>query len=166
LVYKVYCDRQNLNFWHLNFFSKSTNNLYKHIKEHTKKSTRYQFDGGGKALLFSSDELLPYVLTDLHEQQYQFLQCVTKKQKQSLVLHDGEVLYNVPLNILAPKLTLKIAKELANLHNVYVPLKILLKNVQILLQDHKCQCDEFLSVFKPYKVVSNTEHQQTWLSEP
>jgi hypothetical protein len=37
-----------------------------------------------------------------------------------------------------------------------------LKNVQILLQDHKCQCDEFLSVFKPYKVGSNAEHQQTW----
>jgi hypothetical protein len=162
LVYKVYCDRRNLYFWHLNFFSKSTNNLYEHIKEHTEKSTRYQFYGGGKALLFSSDELLPYVSTDLHEQQYQFLQCVTKKQKQSLVLHDGEVLSNVPLDILAPKLTLKIAKELANLHDVYVPSKILLKNVQILLQDHKCQCDEFWSVFKPYKVVSNAERQQTW----
>jgi len=59
LVYKVYCDCCNLYFWHLNFFSKSTNNLYKHIKEHTEKSTRYQFYSGGKALLFSSDELLP-----------------------------------------------------------------------------------------------------------
>ena len=31
-----------------------------------------------------------------------------------------------------------------------------------MLQDHKCQCGEFLSVFKPCKVASNAEHQQTW----
>jgi len=162
LVDKVYHDHQNLHFWDLKIFSKSRNDSYTHIKEHAEKSTRYQFHGGGKALIFSADELLPYASSDLHEQQYQFLHCIMKKQKQSLVLHDGDILCNVPLNILAPKLTLKIAKELANLHDVYVPSKILLKNVQILLQDHKCQCNEFLSVFKPYKVVSNTEHQQSW----
>ena len=162
MVHNIYHDYQNLHFWHLNFFSKSRNDSDPCIKEHAEKSTRYQFYGGGKALLFSSDELLPYASTNLHEQQYQFLQCVTKKQKQSLVLHDGEVLCNVPLNMLAPKLTLKIAKELANLHNVYMPSKTLLKNVQILLQDHKCQCNEFLSVFKPYKVSSNAERQQSW----
>jgi hypothetical protein len=162
MVHKIYYDYQNLHFWHLKFFSKFRYDFYPHIKEQAEKSTSYQFYGGGKALLFSSDELLPYASTNLHEQQYLFLQCVTKKQKQSLVLHDGEVLCNVPLNILAPKLTLKIAKELAKLHDVYMPSKTLLKNVQILLQDHKCQCDEFLSVFKPYKVGSNAEHQQTW----
>src|SRR5882762_11024715 len=162
LVHRLYHDYQNLDFWHLNFFPKSKNDSHTHIIEHPEKSTRYQFYGGGKALLFSSDELLPYALTDLYEPQYQFLQCVTKKQKQSLVLHDGEVQCNVPLNILAPKLTLKIAKELAKLHGVYMPSKTPLKNVQMLLQDHKCQCEVFLSTFKPYKVASNAEHQQTW----
>ena len=162
MVHKIYYDYQNLHFWHLKFISKFKYDFYPHIKEQAEKSTSYQFYGVGKALLFSSDELLPYASTNLHEQQYLFLQCVTKKQKQSLVLHDGEVLCNVPLNVLAPKLTLKIAKELAKLHDVYMPSKTLLKNVQTLLQDHKCQCDEFLSVFKPYKVSSNAEHQRTW----
>jgi hypothetical protein len=32
-----------------------------------------------------------------------------------LALNDGDVLCSMPLNILAPKLTLKAAKELANL---------------------------------------------------
>jgi hypothetical protein len=132
LVHRVYHDYQNshfqnLHFWHLKFFSKSKNDSHTHIKEHAEKLSRYQFHGGGKVLLFSSDELLPYVSTDLHKQQYQFLHCITKKRKQSLVLHDGDVLCNVPLNILAPKLTLKTAKELANLHDMYMPSKILLK---------------------------------------
>jgi hypothetical protein len=69
----------------------------------------------------------------------------------------------VPLNILAAKLTLKAAKEPANLHNMYMPSKILLQNAQILLQNHKCEtCEDLLAAFKPYKVVSNMEHQQTW----
>jgi len=48
-----------------------------------------------------------------------FCRGVKKKQKHSLVLNDGDVLCNVPLNILASKLTLKTAKELANLHDMY-----------------------------------------------
>jgi len=101
-------------------------------------------------------------LSDLHEQQYQFLHCVQKSQKQNLALDDG-VLCSVPLNILAPKLTLKAAKELANLHDMYMPSKIPLQDAQILLQDHKCEtCKDLLAAFRPYKVVSNTERQQTW----
>src|ERR1700727_3933414 len=97
LVHRVYHDYQNLCFWHLNLFSKYRSNSYTHIKEElTEKSTRYQFFGGGKALLFSSDELLPYASTDLLEQHYQFIQCVKKNQKQDLVLNDGDVLCNVP----------------------------------------------------------------------
>jgi hypothetical protein len=75
------------------FFSKYRNDSHAPIKqEHIEKSTRCQFHGGGKALLFSSDELLPYSLTDLHKQQYQFLHGVKKNQKQSLVFNDGDVL--------------------------------------------------------------------------
>src|ERR1700733_6722537 len=152
LVYKLYHNHQNACIWNLYFFPKYKNGSHAHIREeHTKKSTRYQFHGGGKALLFSSDELLSYSSTDLHEQQYQFLHGVKKNQKQSFVLNDGDVLCNVPLNILAPKLTLKTAKELANLHDMYMPSKILLKNAQILLEDHKCEaCDELLALFTPY----------------
>src|SRR6202050_590651 len=88
---------------------------------------------------------------------------VTKKHKQSLVLQDGNILCNMPLNILAPKLTLKTAKDLANLHDMYMPSKILLKNTQILLEGHKCEtCEDVLARFGPYKVASNAEHQQTW----
>jgi len=120
LVHIVYHDYQNLHFWNLNSFPKYKIGTCTHIiEEQTEKSSTYQFHGGGKALLFSFDELFPYASTDLHEQQYQFLQGVKKKQKHSLVLNDGDVLCNVPLNILASKLTLKTAKELANLHDMY-----------------------------------------------
>jgi len=69
----------------------------------------------------------------------------------------------VPLNVLVPKLTLKSAKEVANLHDIYMPSKILLKNAHILLENHKCEtCPDLLAVFKPYKAASNAEYQQTW----
>ena len=166
-VYRLYCNHQNGCFQHLGSVSKYRNDSHAPItEEYTEKSTRCQFHGGGKALLFSSDELLPYSSTDLHEQQYQFRHGVKKIQNESLVLDDGDVLCNVPLKILAPKLTLKVAKELANLHDMYMPSKILLKNAQILLVNHKCEtCGNISAVFRPYKVVSNAEHQQTWYSK-
>ena len=41
--------------------------------------------------------------------------------------------------------------------------KILLKTMQLLLEDHKCEtCKELLFIFRPYKIASNAEHQQTW----
>ena len=99
----------------------------------------------------------------MNEQQYQFQRCVKKNNKQSLCLNDGDVLCSVPLNMLAPKLTLKAAKELANLHDMYMPSKILLKNAQILLENHECEtCPDLLAVFEPYRVASNTERQKTW----
>jgi hypothetical protein len=129
---------------------------------HLKKSHQFHFYGGGKALIFSSDELFSYSSGDLQDQQYQFLRCIKKNDMQESVLNDDEVLCNVPLHILAPKLTLRCVKNISILHDVFMPAKILLKNAQILLQDHKCQCGVFLSVFKPYKVASNAERQQTW----
>jgi len=45
---------------------------------------------------------------------------------------------------------------------MFMPYKIQLKNAQILLKEHKCQCGEFMSVFKPHKVASNSQHQKTW----
>jgi hypothetical protein len=116
----------------------------------------------GKALTFASDELLPYTLTALHEQQYQFLQCVKKDNKENNVLNDSEIFCSVPLDILASKLTLVTAKKLAVLHNMHMPSKILLKNAHILLEEHKCQtCDDLLAIFKLYKVAS----QKTWYQE-
>jgi len=71
------------------------------------------------------------------------------------------------LDVLVPRLTLKSAKELVNLHDIYMPSKILLKNVHILLKNHKCEtCPDLLAIFKPYKTASNTEYQQTWWSGP
>jgi hypothetical protein len=70
---------------------------------------------------------------------------------QESVLNNDEVFCNVPLHILALKLTLKCVKNISILHDMFMPSKILLKNAQILLQDHKCQCGVFLLVFKPYK---------------
>ena len=163
-VHRVYCDYEHLCVWHWNFFSNYKINSHAYLKEDQfEKSSKFHVYGGGKALIFSSDELCTYVSSDLHEQQYQFQKCIKKDNKQGLHHDDGDVLCSVPLNILAPKLTLKAAKELANLHDMYMPSKILVKNAQILLQNHKCEtCPDLLAVFKPYTVASNAEHQQTW----
>jgi len=119
--------------------------------------------GGGKSLIFSSDELHSYSSANLHEQQYQFLQCIKKNNIQTLDPNDGNVLCSVPLNVLVSKLTLKSVKELAKLHDIYMPSKILLKDAYILLANHKCEtCSDLLAVFKPYKAASNAEYQQTW----
>ena len=85
--------------------------------------------GGGKALIFSSDKLLPYASADLHDQQYQFLQCVKKNNKQDPVLND-DVLCNMPLDVLAPKLTLKCVKDISTLHDMFMPFRILLNLLQ------------------------------------
>jgi hypothetical protein len=126
-VHQIYHNYQNRCFWQ---FKKYSKNSHTQIKEEcSDKSTRCHFYGGGKALIFSSNELHTYASTDLNEQQYQFQQCVKKDNKQKLHLNDGDVLCSVPLNILAPKLTLKAAKELANLRDMYMPSKILLGGV-------------------------------------
>src|ERR1700691_6070802 len=96
LVHKACHDYQNLCFWPLNAFLKYKKDSHTYIKKELGKSTRYQFLGGGKALLFSSDELLAYASTDLLEQQYQFLRCVKKDDKQILDLDNGNVLCSVP----------------------------------------------------------------------
>ena len=69
----------------------------------------------------------------------------------------------MPIDVLAPKLTLKCIKQLATLHNMYMPSRILLKDAQLLLQDHKCQmCGDFLTAFQPYQVASNADYQRKW----
>jgi hypothetical protein len=78
-LHKLYQGYQNLRFQHLRVFLTDKNVSRTQINEKFKKSTRFQFYGGGKALIFTSDELLPYTSTVLHEQQYQFLRCVKKK---------------------------------------------------------------------------------------
>jgi len=165
-LHKLYHGHQNLYFQHLGVFTADKNICQTPVKEQFKKSNQFQFYGGGKALVFASDELFLYTSIALPEQQYQFLQCVKRDNKQNNVLSEGEIFCSVPLNVLAPKLTLVAAKKLAVLHDMYMPSKILLKNAQILLEEHKCQtCDDILAVFKPYKVASNAVHQKTWYQE-
>jgi hypothetical protein len=152
-----------LDFWDLKFFSNCKNNSHTHIKEDSEKSTTFHFHGGGKSLIFSSDKLHSCSSADLHEQQYQFLQCIKKDNIQTLDPNDGNVLCSMPLNVLVPKLTLKSVKELAKLHDMYMPSKILLKDAHISLKNHKCEtCSDLPAVFKFYKAASNAEYQRTW----
>ena len=132
-------------------------------EEQSDKSTTFHFHGGGKAVVFSSDELQPYISTYLHEKQYQFLRCIKKKEKQTLDIIDGDMLCRVPLTILVPKLTLTSTKALANLHDMYMPSKILAVNARILLENHKCEtCPDLLALFRPYKIASSAERQKIW----
>src|ERR1700691_4435863 len=103
--HQIHHDYQSWCFWQLKKYS---NNSHAHTKEEcSNKSTKNHFSGSGKVLIFSFDELHPYVSADLHEQQYQFLLCVKKDNKQRLSLNSGDVACNVPLTILAQKMTLK-----------------------------------------------------------
>jgi hypothetical protein len=57
-VHQIYHEYQNWCFWQLKKYS---NNSHTHITEECfDNSTRYHFYGGGKALIFSFDELHPY----------------------------------------------------------------------------------------------------------
>jgi len=137
-----------------------------HIKDESSDiSTRNEVYGGGISLvIFSSDELRRYASDDLCEQQYQYIRCIKRDNRQGSDLDEvNDVHCSVPLDILVPKLTLKFAKELANLHDMYMPSKILQKDALILLENHKCEtCPDLLAVFKPYKAASNAQYQQTW----
>jgi predicted nucleotidyltransferase len=57
----------------------------------------------------------------------------------------------MPLNVLVPQLTLKSAKELANLHDMYMPSQILLKNAHILLENHKVK---LVQIFLQYLILT------------
>ena len=85
---------------------------------------------------------------------------VLKEMMQGSDLSDGNVHCSVPLNILVPKLSLKFAKELANLHDMYyMPSKIRLKNAYILLGNHKCEtCPDFLNLIKQLPMLSINKH--------
>jgi hypothetical protein len=163
-VCRVYGDYQNFQFWPLNIFSNYRVKSHACIREEPSENlTRFHVCGGGKASIFSFDELFPYTSTDLHEQQYQFIRCVKEKDKHNLVFNDDNLLCSVPLNVLAPKLTLKAAKEIANSHDMYMPSKVQLKNAQVLLENHKCEtCPALLTVFQPYRIAFNAKYQQTW----
>ena len=83
-VYQIYHDYQNQCFWQLKNYLNISSVHTK--KEYSDKSTGFHYYGGGKALIFSSDELRLYVSADLHEQQYQFLQCVKQNDKQNIYI--------------------------------------------------------------------------------
>ena len=159
-VYELYL----ASSWHLRkFISDKQPNFNVQIRENqSSRLTEFEFYGGGQALIFSMDELLPYALTDLSVPQYKFIQCVKICHKQSPVLADDEILCKIPLNALAPKLTIKYAKKISMLHDIFMPSKIQLKNAQTLLKRHKCQCGDFVSIFKPHVVVPNSNRQKTW----
>ena len=67
-LHKLYCGHQNLCFQHLRFFSANIIVPQTQIKEQFNKSNQFQIYGGGKALIFASDELPSYALTALHKQ--------------------------------------------------------------------------------------------------
>ena len=60
-------------------------------EENPTKSHQFHFYGGGKALIFSSDELCSYSSGDLQDQQYQFLRYIKKNDVQESVLNNDEV---------------------------------------------------------------------------
>ena len=157
LVHKICHDYQNLRFWHLKIIPKPKT-IIMHSSEikNQKNQPDINFLVVGNLFYFHLMIFSHMLCLTSMSSIISFFQCVKKSQKQNLPFDDNCVLCNVPLNTLAPKLILKAANELANLHSIYMPPKILLQN-------HKCETSEdSLAAFKPYKVAPNTEYQQTW----
>jgi hypothetical protein len=165
MVDKLDCSVQ---WWHtdnLGRISSCRKDLdHKILNEPPEMPIKYEFHGGGPSLVFSLDELSPYASINLNEMQYKFVKCVKTTDKHTYNSEvESAVLCTVPLNILAPKLTMKCIKDLASLHQIFIPARTLVKDAQMLLQEHKCdKCDDFICLFKPYKVQSNTQRQQNW----
>ena len=137
-VYKLYLGSQKSSFWHLKLLPDEQTNFNVQIREsHLNRSNGSYFYGGGQALILSSEEL-PYASHGLLKLQYKFLQYIKICNKQSPILTDDEILCKIPLDVLAPKLTVKCAKEISTLHDIFMPCKIQLKNAQGLLKEHKC----------------------------
>ena len=63
-VCRIYQDHHNLCFWHLKIFS---NDSCGYRRKEISETNRSEFYSGGKALVFSSDELSPYASADLHQ---------------------------------------------------------------------------------------------------
>ena len=126
-----------LGIWKILFQINSLTSIYR-SETQSSRLTEFEFYGGGQALIFSMDELLPYALTDLSVPQYRLIQCVKICHKQSPVIADDEILCKIPLNSLAPKLTIKYAKKISMLHDMCMPSKFRLNNTRTLLKRHKC----------------------------
>src|ERR1700733_10756479 len=64
-VCRIYQYHHKLCFQHLKIFS---NGSHVSTRKEISKPNRSEFYGGGKALIFSSDDRHPYVSADLHKQ--------------------------------------------------------------------------------------------------
>jgi hypothetical protein len=107
-VYNLYLGYQKPSYWHFRLFSDKQTNFDPQIRENCSNNLNdFDFYGGGQALIFSTDELLPYASTDLSELQYKFLRCVKIDNKESPVLANDGILCKIPLDVLAPKVTIK-----------------------------------------------------------
>jgi hypothetical protein len=83
-VCRIYQDHHKLCFQHLKIFS---NGSHGYRRKEISKPNRSEFYGGGKALIFSSDELHPYVSADLHKQLGVVGHCFTWHVRVSLGLY-------------------------------------------------------------------------------
>src|ERR1700683_3027007 len=103
----MYQSSLNLHFWHLGAFLTCKHNLSTKVAKESFDSSNpntFGYYDGGKALVFSSDELLTYVSVDLHEQQYQFIRCIKKHGQENQIPSENDILLcNVPLAMLAPQ---------------------------------------------------------------
>jgi len=153
-------------FFSLNNCSKAT--LAQPIfDEHTSDSspgetTKYDYIGGGRQLVFSFDELAQYALTGITEKQYKFVQCLDKDKAYNKASSNSTlIICNIPLSTLAPRLTFNHIKNLALLHNVHIAARLKVNNAQMLLQSHICQnCDSFMAIFEPYNTSTNAERSK------
>ena len=128
------------------------------------ETAKYNCIGGGRQLVFSLDELAQYALTSITEKQYKFVQCLDKDKAHTKASGDNTlIICDIPLSILAPRLTLTHIKKLALLHNVHIAARLKVSNAQMLLQSHICQtCDSFVAIFEPYKTSTHAEHSKVY----
>jgi hypothetical protein len=114
---------------------------------------RFACIGGGKANIFSYDELMPEATSDnMHSNSAQFKFVSYMLKNEALLLDTAENVYVVmdyPFEQLTPKLTITDLKIIAANHSIFVHSKMNHISIQTAIQNHVCSnCSTYTSVFK------------------
>jgi hypothetical protein len=121
----------------------------------TKLNTEIKFVyiGGGKANMFSFDELMPEATSyKMHSNSapFKFVSYMLKNEAVLLnIAENAFVVVDHPFKQLTPKLTITDLKIIAASHGIFVQSKMNHISIQTAIQNHVCSnCSTYTSVFK------------------
>ena len=109
----------------------------------------FKIVGGGSSKIFTAEELQPFINIS-SAQKFKFISYLTQLEAAELQSSNATfVSFNIPLNILSPKLAIADLKVIAKCHQITVHSKIKLQDIQTTLSNHIChECEEYITAFE------------------